>query len=180
MKISSLLKQLFVALALVGGVGAAQAVVTDYNFSFNSANDAIGSGTLENSNGTWSLINSTFTVSNSYPGGQFTANTPISMYSPTSVTPSGVPTSFMFVTNTTQENTLTFTGGLHGFGQFTTLSYGDPSNISISSTNNSSGISLAGAPEIDGSLAPKVGFLLGCLFLMFGRKKQNTEPMMMA
>ena len=38
----------------------------------------------------------------------------------------------------------------------------------------------AGAPEIDGSLAPKVGFLLGCLFLMFGRKQQNTEPMMVA
>jgi hypothetical protein len=38
----------------------------------------------------------------------------------------------------------------------------------------------AGAPEIDGSLAPKVGFLLGCLFLMFGRKKQNTETMMAA
>ena len=38
----------------------------------------------------------------------------------------------------------------------------------------------AGAPEIDGSLAPKVGFLLGCLFLMFGRKKQNSEPMMTA
>ena len=37
-----------------------------------------------------------------------------------------------------------------------------------------------GAPEIDGSLAPKVGFLLGCLFLMFGRKKQNIEPMMTA
>jgi len=36
---------------------------------------------------------------------------------------------------------------------------------------------LNSAPEIDGSLAPKVGFLLGCLFLMFGRKKQNTEPM---
>ena len=39
---------------------------------------------------------------------------------------------------------------------------------------------VGGAPEIDGSLAPKVGFLLGCLFLMFGRKKQNTEPMMVA
>ena len=37
-----------------------------------------------------------------------------------------------------------------------------------------------GAPEIDGSLAPKVGFLLGCLFLMFGRKKQNTEALMTA
>ena len=40
--------------------------------------------------------------------------------------------------------------------------------------------SAGGAPEIDGSLAPKVGFLLGCLFLMFGRKKQNTELMMTA
>ena len=37
-----------------------------------------------------------------------------------------------------------------------------------------------GAPEIDGSLAPKVGFLLGCLFLMFGRKKQNSEPLISA
>ena len=36
----------------------------------------------------------------------------------------------------------------------------------------------SGAPEIDGSLAPKVGFLLGCLFLMFRRKKQTTEPML--
>ena len=35
----------------------------------------------------------------------------------------------------------------------------------------------SGAPEIDGSLAPKVGFLLGCLFLMFGRKKQHTEAL---
>ena len=39
---------------------------------------------------------------------------------------------------------------------------------------------VGGAPEVDGSLAPKVGFLLGCLFLMFGRKKQNSEPMMTA
>ena len=38
----------------------------------------------------------------------------------------------------------------------------------------------ASAPEIDGALAPKVGFLLGCLFLMFGRKKQNAESMMTA
>jgi len=37
-----------------------------------------------------------------------------------------------------------------------------------------------GAPEIDGSLAPKVGFLLGCLFLMFGRKKHDSERMLTA
>ena len=41
-----------------------------------------------------------------------------------------------------------------------------------------SGCSSGGAPEIDGSLAPKVGFLLGCLFLMFGRKKHNPEPIL--
>ena len=35
--------------------------------------------------------------------------------------------------------------------------------------------STPGAPEIDGSLAPKVGFLLGCLFLMFGRKRGDSE-----
>ena len=32
-----------------------------------------------------------------------------------------------------------------------------------------------GAPEIDGSLAPKVGLLLGCLFLMFGRQKHPAD-----
>ena len=39
---------------------------------------------------------------------------------------------------------------------------------------------VGGAPEIDGSLAPKIGLLLGCSYLMFGRKKQNSEPMMTA
>ena len=39
-------------------------------------------------------------------------------------------------------------------------------------------VTQGGAPEIDGSLAPKVGFLLGCLFFMFGRKKCATEPML--
>jgi len=51
---------------------------------------------------------------------------------------------------------------------------------SATMTNVAPAWAAAGAPEIDGSLAPKVGFLLGCLFLMFGRKKQNSEPMMTA
>ena len=52
-----------------------------------------------------------------------------------------------------------------------------PAYAVISSISVSAAV---GAPEIDGSLAPKVGFLLGCLFLMFGRKKQDEEPMMIA
>ena len=39
---------------------------------------------------------------------------------------------------------------------------------------------VGGAPEIDGSLAPKIALLLGCSYLMFGGKKQNSEPMMTA
>jgi hypothetical protein len=41
-------------------------------------------------------------------------------------------------------------------------------------------VSSAGVPEIDGALAPQVGFLLACLFLIFGRKKENTESLMTA
>ena len=40
--------------------------------------------------------------------------------------------------------------------------------------------SSAGVPEIDGALAPKVGFLLACLFLMFGRKRQDVAPTLTA
>ena len=35
-------------------------------------------------------------------------------------------------------------------------------------------------PEMDASLIPQVGLLLGCLFLLFGRKKEFTEPMLTA
>jgi hypothetical protein len=37
--------------------------------------------------------------------------------------------------------------------------------------------SSAGVPEIDGALAPKAVFLLACLLLIFGRKGENTEPL---
>ena len=62
---------------------------------------------------------------------------------------------------------------------FSITEYYNDSNAR-SGSNNTYIFQVAGAPEIDGSFAPKVGFLLGCLFLMFGRKKQNSEPMMTA
>ena len=36
------------------------------------------------------------------------------------------------------------------------------------------------APEIDGALIPQVGLLLACLYLIFGRKKQDTEIILAA
>ncbi len=41
-------------------------------------------------------------------------------------------------------------------------------------------VSMEGAPEMNASLIPQVGLLLGCLFFLFGRKKENTEQMMTA
>jgi hypothetical protein len=38
----------------------------------------------------------------------------------------------------------------------------------------------AAVPEIGGALIPQVGFLLAGLFLMFGRRKENTETMLAA
>ena len=34
----------------------------------------------------------------------------------------------------------------------------------------------AAVPEINGALIPQVGFLIACLFLILGRRKENTEP----
>ena len=33
------------------------------------------------------------------------------------------------------------------------------------------------APEIDGALIPQVGFLIACLFIILGRRKESTEPL---
>ncbi len=41
-----------------------------------------------------------------------------------------------------------------------------------------SSLSVSPVPEIDGSLIPQVGFLIACLFLILGRRKENTEPIL--
>ena len=100
--------------------------------------------------------------------------------------------SSMIFTNSSGQYVALAMNNFNGVGDFTgTGSYGVYSTLGLAQasfatgggpvglTNVGWGVS-SGAPEIDGSLAPKVGFLLGCLFLMFGRKKQNTEPMMTA
>ena len=63
---------------------------------------------------------------------------------------------------------LSTTGG--GFGTPYALVTGSGTDYGTMSVTSS-----GGAPEIDGSLAPKVGFLLGCLALLFGRKKTNSD-----
>ena len=63
-------------------------------------------------------------------------------------------------------------------GSFNIGGYGGVNAALYNGSSNNMGTlsaSPSGAPEIDGSLAPKIALLLGCTYLMFGRKKQNTE-----
>lgn len=85
---------------------------------------------------------------------------------------------------TTGNYTLNFsyTDDVHRYGTIYVYQYtGDDVVFLTSSANQAQGfgtvnVTLVGAaPEIDGSLAPKITFLLGCLFLMFGRKKQSIQ-----
>ena len=184
MKISSLLKQLFVALALVGGLGIGAAQATTYTFSISNGLVTAPTSTFNlsqqfitnDSGSTWSLGSSSFSET-----GTVTAGGPISVVS-YDVSTSGLK-NFNFTSSAsgslvaTRWSISSFDGGYtpNGDSLFTTEK--SPSTYAGA---NTIAYTTSGAPEIDGSLAPKVGFLLGCLFLMFGRKKQNTEPMMMA
>ena len=185
MKISSLLKQLFVALALVGGFGVsvAQATTTTY-WTFTSSGNVVY--TAGNINNTYSLTENLSSTDNGTTFKALSGNITVdgSAGSSSGATSSGVFVGSASVPSFFQVNAATSPTSIWQFTGFTPAShtaiaiemYGGQSPAG---TNNYS-LTQNGAPEIDGSLAPKVGFLLGCLFLMFGRKKQNTEPMMMA
>ena len=188
MKISSLLKQLFVALALVGGVGATtvQASTTTYNFAFTTSIGLTGSGSLINNSvgNTWSFgSDSALVTDGTYSSAVFSANQTYAMTTPTSVIVTAGSSSFGFLTSASTRDSVYFYGP-NSFSDSAVLNAQYKSGLTTNTVTTDlvtySAPTAPGAPEIDGSLAPKVGFLLGCLFLMFGRKKQNTEPMMMA
>ena len=56
------------------------------------------------------------------------------------------------------------------------------SNASFSGANSSYGpmTSSTSVPEIDGALIPQVGLLILGLFIILGRRKENTEPLLAA
>ena len=184
MKINALLKRLCAALALVGGlgIGAAQAATTYWTFT-SSGNVIYSGGGINN---TYSLTENLSSTDN---GGTFTALSGNITVGGSAGSSSGATSGGIFYGGASlpsffQVNAATSPTSIWQFTGFTPANhtavvietYGGQSPAG---TNNYS-LTQNGAPEIDGSLAPKVGFLLGCLFLMFGRKKQNTEPMMMA
>ena len=185
MKINALLKRLCAALALVGGlgIGAAQAATTYWTFT-SSGNVIYSGGGINN---TYSLTENLSSTDN---GGTFTALSGNITVGGSAGSSSGATSGGIFVGSASvpsffQVNAATSPTSIWQFNSFNTGSYTATVSENYGaqynpSATNSYSLTQNGAPEIDGSLAPKVGFLLGCLFLMFGRKKQNTEPMMMA
>lgn len=163
MNIKKLIAAVVFALGAWMSVGAVQAQTTNYDFSSN--------GQLLDTLG---YVYGTFQTNSS---GDVTSGT---IYSNgNQLVPYAVLGNYL-------TNTVTFVVSpdwLRIYGPQTLV---NGNNLSVQSSYSSgtitctSGCPSSGAPEIDGSLAPKVGFLLGCLFLMFGRKKQDSEPMMTA
>jgi hypothetical protein len=183
MNIKKLIASVVIALTAFMGIGVAQAQ-TNYDFSAGVFGD--GNGTpLYTTKGQISVSDTgVFTYSNFsvyfYPSGN-----PMGAYPAGSIyTDKG--SSITHTSNFNLNVDVLVAGNTNNYRQLTPtsaieyLNMGSPWTGSYTTLTCTSGCGGGGAPEIDGSLAPKVGFLLGCLFLMFGRKKQNTEPMMTA
>ena len=137
-------------------------ITTNYNFSF----------LLSSTDGT----NLNF-VSGTYDGSAVTSNNPNSIGTMSggilsTLAPLGIDSGFSGLVNgvdigkTSRSSSITITEY-----------YSDTASNRTGSNNSYIFQVSGGAPEIDGSLAPKVGFLLGCLFLMFGRKKSAPSEL---
>lgn len=79
-------------------------------------------------------------------------------------------------------NTLGLLTGGNGFlavySSLALAQVNNPADASFSPPIDSFSITLSPvAPEMNASLIPQVGLLLGCLFFLFGHKKENTEQM---
>ena len=168
------------------GATTVQASTTTYNFAFTTSIGLTGSGSLINNSvgNTWSFgSDSALVTDGTYSSAVFSANQTYAMTTPTSVFVTAGSSSFSFKTSASTSDSVYFYGP-NSFSDSAVLNAQYKSGLTTITVTTDlvtySAPTAPGAPEIDGSLAPKVGFLLGCLFLMFGRKKQNTEPMMMA
>ena len=151
----------------VVGTGSGQVVAGTPSYTMSTSNSSLNSGVVTFVGGL-ATGSSTYFALESYQGdpgfsyvaavGHNTGDNSVKIWS---------PYSYMTTKNATNDST--------AVSEVEKLSTGvknsDGSDVKFSSEAITAAPNSAGAPEIDGSLAPKVGFLLGCLFLMFGRKK---------
>ena len=183
---ASLKKLLLITVTLLFGVmsGSVMALTTDYIFTFSGNDGSMITGQFLNVDTTTGLIGG---ISGNVSGFGAYMNGPIMGI----IEPGGFdrppkndnllfPTTSPYVTN---YGVAFFTNGFSESSSLNLYSTG-VNQYSLYGANDIGGVfsatgslTIGGAPEIDGSLAPKIALLLGCSYLMFGRKKQNTEIM---
>jgi hypothetical protein len=184
------MRKLILALitTLLGALSSGVMADTNYDFSYSgsSANDnylVTGVFTVDG-NGKVQGITGRVSGTNSY-NGSITGLLPVGFggYTDNRYIPSGSPA---YVTS----DGISFSAASANLNFYVDNGpTNNNNNIKLYDLNNArvlsngimtSSVSSAGVPEIDGALAPKVGFLLACLFLIFGRKRENTESLMTA
>ena len=161
---------------LLGVLSSGVMADTNYSFNFSGNNGSISNGVfvVDGSNlitgisGTltgWGNPSYSQGITGLAPVGSFGPNDNIYVPSgsPAYLTPYGVS---FFAAGVTF-NLYNFSGPYE--------LYNDEFHTSSSGTMTSSI-----APEMNASLVPQVGLLLGCLFFLMGRKKEVVEPMMTA
>jgi len=172
---TSFKKLLLVSITLLLGVmsSGAMAQTTNYDFSFSGNNSYSITGMFGVTSGVITSISGTVTAPNSYngaiqfliPPGGFAGND--NMYFP-----AGPYLNYDGVSFQTSGGTLNLY-----YDSGSTYLLGD-NNTDISAGSMTSSISGGVAPEMNASLIPQVGLLLGCLFFLFGRKREVVEPML--
>lgn len=178
MKMALLLRRTLLILTFVGSLGAnlAHASITTYSFDFSSANGLYGVGTLDSTGARGSISGSGTLTANAGNTAGLSFNT----YEMSNFVQlnTGAPTAFRF-----NAYGIVFTANysaqyIDPYPDNGALSYSPTSGTNVQSVfiDQYGPNPPPAAPEIDGSLAPKVSFLLGCLFLMFSRKKQISNP----
>ena len=176
---TSLKKLLLVVFTLFLGVTSSGAMAdTNYNFNFNSGS-VVGVLVVDNSNMITYIINGTISGIEGYNGpieliapGGVGGND--NQYYPSVSGPYLDGSGISFSTSGTSGNLNLYYGD--GVSDYL-LSNGDQTLAEGSMTSSISG---GIAPEMNASLIPQVGLLLGCLFFLFGRKTEVVEPMLAA
>ena len=169
-------KKFFLALVTVvlGAMSSGAMADTSYNFSYSGTNSYSITGVFGvDSSGVIKSISGTVSASNSYNGAiqflmppkTFAGND--NKYFSAGPYLSGDGVSFQT------------SGGTLNLYLDSGSTYKLYNNISIiSSGSMTSSAAAAAVPEIDGALIPQVGLLLAGLFIILGRRKENTEAML--
>ena len=158
-----------VALGAVTSVTRADVLVnvggTNYNFSLFNGSYVDNMGYFNNTNMPWI--------------GSFSAAQTFSLALGGSL---GTPAPYFFYNSESSYDDAMGTDSYTIYAAQTNLGW-NTSNILVrdgGASYNFATVSAVSAPEIDSSLIHQVGFLIGCLFLILGRRKENTEPMLAA